>query len=87
MTVRTVDHQNHGEVTAYMHSLVLVPNEVCELKLRIFITVFNMSKALMLIDFVVVAFIVLLLLFVLLLLAFNELSFETFYHIEEIYAV
>lgn len=46
-----------------------------------------MSKALMLIDFIVIAFIVLLLLVILLLLAFNELTFESFNHTEEIYAV
>jgi hypothetical protein len=46
-----------------------------------------MSKALMLIYFIVVTFIVLLLLVILLLLAFNKLSFESFNHIEEIYAV
>jgi hypothetical protein len=41
----------------------------------------------MLIDFIVVTFIVLLLLVILLLLAFNKLSFESFNHAEEIYAV
>jgi uncharacterized membrane protein YkvI len=46
-----------------------------------------MSKALMLIDFIVITFIVLLLLVILLLLAFNELTFKSFNHAEEIYAV
>ena len=46
-----------------------------------------MSKTLMLIDFIVVTFIVLLLLVILLLLTFNKLSFESFNHTEEIYAV
>jgi uncharacterized membrane protein YkvI len=70
-----------------VHSLVLVPNKVSELQLRIFITVFNMSKTLMLIDLVVVSLIVLLLLVILLLLTFNKLAFESFNHSEEIYAV
>ena len=70
-----------------MHSLVLIPNEVGKLKLRVLVSVLNMSKALMLINLIVVSFIILLLLIVLLLLRFNKLTLETFDHAEEIYAV
>jgi hypothetical protein len=70
-----------------MHSLVLVPNKVSELQLRIFITIFNMSKTLMLIDLIVISFIVLLLLVILLLLTFNKLALESFNHCEEINTV
>lgn len=88
LTVRTVNHQYHGKVAAYVHSLVLIPNKACELKLWVLVLVLDVSEAFMLIDLVVVALIVLLLLLILLLLlALDQLALKTLYHGEEVNTV
>jgi hypothetical protein len=70
VTVRAVDHEHHGEIASDMHSFILIPDDVSELKLGVLIAVLNERETLVLIDLVVIALFVILLL-ILLLLALN----------------
>ena len=79
MTVSAVDHQDHGEIAGYMHSFVLIPDDISKLKFWVFVAVLDEREALVLINFVVVSFLVILLV-ILLLLALNQLALETLNH-------